>query len=164
MSNEASNPSRSPITPLLTYNPPSAAIHTFLDPSPAHAATLPANSGPDPIFADDSTLEEASEQQFDTYVGGLHGSGADDVDQAGSYGYPSSLGASYLESYMQSRPLRVRMEAADKAGMDEREKKEMLKGDKKEDEMDVDLDVGNVRNANVDVDEEMDIMGEMEGF
>jgi hypothetical protein len=56
------------------------------------------------------------------------------------------------------------MEAADKAGMDEREKKEMLKGDKKEDEMDVDLDVGNVRNANVDVDEEMDIMGEMEGF
>ncbi|KAH7065972.1 hypothetical protein BKA63DRAFT_168215 [Paraphoma chrysanthemicola] len=164
MTNEAANSSRSPITPLLTYNPPSAAIHTFLDPSPAHNTSLPATAGPEPIFADDPILDEETEDRFDTYVGGLHGSGVDDVDQAGSYGYPSSLGASYLESYMQSRPLRVRMEAADKAGLDEHEKKEMLKGDKKEDEMDVDLDVGNVREAHVDADEDMDIMGEMEGF
>ena len=31
-------------------------------------------------------------------------------------GYPSSLGASYLESYMQGRPLSVRISAAEREG------------------------------------------------
>ncbi|KAF2819330.1 hypothetical protein CC86DRAFT_375179 [Ophiobolus disseminans] len=157
-------------TPTLTYNPPAVANRTFLDPSPTHPASLPPTAGPDPIFADDPALEEPAESSFNTYVGGLHGSGTDDVDQAGSYGYPSSLGASYLESYMQSRPLRVRMEAADKAGLDEREKRDMMNAGKKEkhgdDSGDVDMDVDQKEQGGrlVDVDEDMDIMGEMEGF
>ncbi|KAL5114575.1 hypothetical protein ACEQ8H_007544 [Pleosporales sp. CAS-2024a] len=69
-----------------------------------------------------------ADSQFSTYVGGLRGSGADNVDQAGSYGYPSSLGASYLESYMQSRPLRVRMEAVEKAGLQDEQELLLLGG------------------------------------
>jgi hypothetical protein len=142
-------------TPIFAFNPPSTAVHTFLDPSP----TL----HPDPI-----TLEESSDETFHTYVGGLRGSGADDVDQAGSYGYPSSLGASYLESYMQSRPMRVRREAADKAGLDERETREMVERPDKEDEEtavgDVDMEIEEKAGEKEDADEEGDFMGEMEDF
>jgi hypothetical protein len=109
--------------------------------------------------------DDENDQKFNTYVGGLRGSGADDVDQAGSYGYPSSLGASYLESYMQSRPLKVRMEAADKAGLEGVEKREMVegRGRSRSDEIEEgDLDRDRRRGTDEDVD--MDIMGEMEGF
>jgi hypothetical protein len=82
---------------------------------PSHDSTLD---------ADLSNLPD--DQNFSTYVGGLTGSGTDDVNQAGSYGYPSSLGASYLESYMASRPLSVRRVAADRAGLDSQEKRELL--------------------------------------
>jgi hypothetical protein len=178
-----SNHTHSPTKPLIdppsslptdtapyAFNPPSTAIHSFLDPSPTHPASLPKNAGPDPIFADSELVAdpvEAGDGAFDTYVGGLHGSGTDDVDQAGSYGYPSSLGASYLESYMQSRPLRVRMEAADKAGLDEREKGVMVAGkgeDRQTTEESVEIDEGKRRSKDGDGDEDMDIMGEMEGF
>ncbi|KAH8724247.1 hypothetical protein GQ44DRAFT_773185 [Phaeosphaeriaceae sp. PMI808] len=155
-----------PITPYVsTPSPP-----RVLDPNsnnnndgaiaqPAPTSTTP----PDPIFAPTDTPDHA----FSTYVGGLHGSGADNLDQAGSYGYPSSLGASYLESYMQSRPLRVRMEAADKAGLDEREKCEMLAAGEGE-ASSVDGDGGMVErvmdDGGGDGDVDMDFMGEMEGF
>ncbi|KAH7374349.1 hypothetical protein BKA66DRAFT_422776 [Pyrenochaeta sp. MPI-SDFR-AT-0127] len=114
--------------------------------------------------------ELAEEQHWDTYVGGLHGSGVDNVDQAGSYGYPSSLGASYLESYMQGRPLSVRMQAVDKAGLQGNEKTRMMAADhddkekmqtEDDDEIGVDIDVGRVRDMN---DDDMDIVGSMEGF
>jgi hypothetical protein len=103
--------------------------------------------------------EPAADAGFNTYVGGLHGSGVDDVDQAGSYGYPSSLGASYMESYMKGRPLKVRMETADKAGMSEKEKAQLLKKDEaRGDKMEVDVE--RVRGA----DEEDNFMGEMDDF
>jgi hypothetical protein len=120
----------------------------------------------------------ATDPQFNTYVGGLRGSGADDVDQAGSYGYPSSLGASYLESYMQSRPLRVRMEAADKAGLGEVEKEKMKAGRREEEEEmrgkggrsrtggedeDVEMEESVPRRGK-GVEEDDDFMGEMEDF
>jgi hypothetical protein len=126
-------------------------------------------------FIPPAATDADTDPQFNTYVGGLRGSGADDVDQAGSYGYPSSLGASYLESYMQSRPLRVRMEAADKAELNEKEKKTMIKGRDDESESkgrsrtggeDVEMVIGESgdrgrRGGDEDGD---DFMGEMEGF
>ena len=48
-----------------------------------------------------------------SYVGGYYGSGVDNVDQTGSYGYPSSQGASYMEKYMSERPWNVRKAAAE---------------------------------------------------
>jgi hypothetical protein len=143
-------------TPPLTYN---AASRTFLDPSPIHQSSLP---NPDPLSADDLSAlldEPAADAGFNTYVGGLHGSGVDDVDQAGSYGYPSSLGASYMESYMKGRPLKVRMETADKAGMSEKEKAQLLKKDEaRGDKMEVDAE--RAKGA----DEEDNFMGEMDDF
>lgn len=117
-----------PISKPLTDAPGSLTTENEVLRSPDPAVSPTA----DPVL---ETLDDtdSTDPQFNTYVGGLRGSGADDVDQAGSYGYPSSLGASYLESYMQSRPLRVRMEAADKAGLGEEEKKGMAKG-RREDE------------------------------
>jgi hypothetical protein len=133
----------------------------------------------DPVL---ETLDDTdpADPQFNTYVGGLRGSGADDVDQAGSYGYPSSLGASYLESYMQSRPLRVRMEAADKAGLGE-EEKEKMKAGRREEEEEMKEKGGRSRTRDEDVemeeslprtgrsragagDDDDDFMGEMEDF
>lgn len=164
---------RSPIAPVMPfgYNPPSTALHTFLD----HPSSLQPSAGPDPIYADDLELKEEREENdaFSTYVGGIHGSGVDNLDQAGSYGYPSSLGASYLESYMQSRPLRVRMEAADKAGLSEEEKKAILTaGDKEksrhedvdDEEFGMDVDKDHGRRVHAHDDDEMDIVGSMEGF
>ena len=69
---------------------------------------------------------------------------------------------------MQSRPLRVRMEAADKAGLSEAEKKDMMAAgadkDTREDSTEMDLDVIMDRVQPSHENEDMDIMGEMEGF
>lgn len=161
-------------SPSIPFGPPQTATRTFLDPSLPHSTSIPATAGSDPIypgpltsFQDDELVEE---QHWDTYVGGLHGSGVDNVDQAGSYGYPSSLGASYLESYMQGRPLSVRMQAADKAGLEGQEKARMMAVDNEDkekvqreddDEIGVDMGIGRVRDIN---DDDMDIVGSMEGF
>jgi hypothetical protein len=156
---------RSPTNPSLgpSYNAPSAVMRTVFDPPPAHSSSRSGPASPDPVYVEDTEFvaEPAAEIGFNTYVGGLHGSGVDDVDQAGSYGYPSSLGASYLESYMQHRPLKVRMDAADKAGLDEHEKRELLKDDKM-DEDDLSLDIEVARMKNLDEDDE--IMGSMDDF
>lgn len=163
----------SPRSPNLAFTgtAPKTLTRTFLDPSPLPPATVPDTD----IAALDAASEPASQDpannqhddpQWHTYVGGLHGSGVDNLDQAGSYGYPSSLGASYLESYMQNRPLSVRMVAADKAGLDEREKR----GDEDGDE-DVDEEFGmeipsrkSENDGDVDMDMDMDIVGSMDDF
>ncbi|KAF2624811.1 hypothetical protein BU25DRAFT_413351 [Macroventuria anomochaeta] len=112
-------------SPTMAYAPPSYATRSFLDPPPEcmHIEDIPATAGPDPIHPDEKDPEdqqlpsvEATEENFSTYVGGISGRGVDDVNQVGSVGYPSSLGASYLESYMQGRPLSVRMAAAEREG------------------------------------------------
>lgn len=130
---EQSPPLSIPRSSSIPLAPPTTATRTFLDPSPSQwrGQSIPRTAGSDPIYPDtasteqleiaDLATEDTEDLKYGTYVGGLHGSGVDDLDQAGSYGYPSSLGASYLESYMQSRPLSVRMQAADEAERDERE-------------------------------------------
>jgi hypothetical protein len=57
------------------------------------------------------------------------------------------------------------MEAADKAGLDEREKREMImaRGEEKEKDEDVEMDIVGERGKE-DADEEGDFMGEMEDF
>jgi len=67
-----------------------------------------------------------------SYVGGYYGSGVDNVDQTGSYGYPSSQGASYMEKYMSERPWSVRKAAAEaeaKVIKEEEEAKKALEDD-----------------------------------
>jgi hypothetical protein len=146
--------------------PMSNNIHASSKPliDPPGSITIDSARPPSLPPTDSTTADEEDDQTFNTYVGGLRGSGADDVDQAGSYGYPSSLGASYLESYMQSRPLKVRMEAADKAGLEGVEKRDMVegRGKSRSDEIEEVERVPERRGADEDVD--MDIMGEMEGF
>jgi hypothetical protein len=134
---------------LLEHSPPSARINI-----PQYASTTP-------IYASQPERAEEDEEDFNTYVGGPSGSGVDNVDQTGSLGYPSSLGASYMESYMQSRPLSVRMAAVEKAGLDEEEKELLANGRGQ----DADADVGtrHVERTGHD-DDEMDVMGSMEGF
>jgi hypothetical protein len=139
-----------PLSSSMSFGSVQPASRTFLDPSPAqqHPPSIPETAGPEPIYSAPTTtsaeldLDDVTdeEEHFDTYVGGLHGSGVDDVDQAGSYGYPSSLGASYLESYMQNRPLSVRMQAANHSGLDEREKRRLLEEKKREEEDEEDSD------------------------
>jgi hypothetical protein len=157
---EHSPPLHSPRSPSIPFGSAQTASRTFLDPSPVQPPhSIPETAGPNPIFPNSvvSTTELESDsladqdQDFDTYVGGLHGSGVADVDQAGSYGYPSSLGASYMESYMQNRPLRVRMEAASKAGLSEAEKRKLLEERVEEEEDD---------HVNNDVDDDDDEMFE----
>jgi hypothetical protein len=145
--------------PQLEFEPPQTSTRTFLDPSPSQEPVIQQFSPRTPIYANQPDIAEAEEEEFSTYVGGISGSGVDDVDQAGSYGYPSSLGASYLESYMKSRPLSVRVANAEKAGLDEVEKRALFKGDMGTKE-DIDLDVGRVDDA----DDDFEIMGGMEGF
>ena len=164
---------RSPVT---AYAPPSYATRSFLDPPPErmHIEDIPVTAGLDPIYSDDLELTGTAEENFSTYVGGISGSGVDDVNQVGSVGYPSSLGASYLESYMQTRPLSVRMAAAEKEGdegelkrlrsLEERRKQkerdaESLKEKQKMDEDDWDGSVARVQ----DVDDD-DFMGSMDDF
>lgn len=96
------------------------------------------------------------------------------MNQVGSVGYPSSLGASYLESYMQSRPLSVRMAAAEREGdaaelgrlrgLEERrlqrEKQEKMSKEKERiQEEDWDVDVGKGKDGDDD-----DFMGSMDDF
>lgn len=182
-----SPPLHSPRSPSIPSKPTQPPMRTFLDPSPIQQShSIPETAGPDPIYSispvttteleSDSLAEE--EQDFDTYVGGLHGSGVADVDQAGSYGYPSSLGASYMESYMQNRPLRVRMEAATKAGLSEAEKRRLLEErveeeedhvhddvDNDEDDSDdlSDIDMDHTRKKSKDLGEDH-FMGDMDDF
>lgn len=158
-SNSPASPSRSPRSSS-AYIPPQTSTHTFLDPSPPNVdLSIPQYASAAPIYASEPELAEAAEESFSTYVGGIDGSGVDDLDQTGSLGYPSSLGASYLESYMQSRPLSVRMAAAEKAGLDEDEKALLVKGKGREEDLDV--DVGRIDDVE---DEEMEVIGSMEGI
>lgn len=118
--------SPNPRSPTTALAPPSYATRSFLDPPPErmHIEDIPLTAGPEPIYTNDDDPEDQlaslaaqpDEEHFDTYVGGISGSGVADVNQVGSVGYPSSLGASYLESYMQGRPLSVRMAAAEREG------------------------------------------------
>jgi len=172
---------RSPSIPL---GPTQTATRTLLDPSPAlHqqiTQSIPETAGPDPIYstapATSAELEiddlADDDTNFDTYVGGLHGSGVDDVDQAGSYGYPSSLGASYMESYMQNRPLSVRMQAANKAGLGDEEKRKLLEerddkeaeaDEEEEEEEEVYGNSASARHKAVDAAED-NFMGDMDDF
>ncbi|KAF2001606.1 hypothetical protein P154DRAFT_432881, partial [Amniculicola lignicola CBS 123094] len=156
----------------LDLETPQPAARTFLDPPPNQELNIPAYASPAPIYANEPELADAPEEQytalvrseadaFDTYVGGPSGSGVDDVNQAGSYGYPSSLGASYMESYMKNRPLSVRIAAAEKAELEEHEKTALIAGESEGDER--------MRRADFDrgiddIDEGMEIIGDMEGF
>jgi predicted small lipoprotein YifL len=172
-------------SPLPTVAPPQQyTTRTYLDPSPADSnPRIPQQSSADPIYADRIELAEKEEEEnlvggdvdshnFDTYVGGMSGSGVDNVNQSGSYGYPSSLGASYLESYMKSRPLSVRLAAAEKAGLKGEEKKGLVQGDgthhqhhhhnhSEEEAIHVDT---RPRKIEREEDEEMDVIGSMDGF
>ncbi|PSN73936.1 hypothetical protein BS50DRAFT_466602, partial [Corynespora cassiicola Philippines] len=118
----------------LEFEPPQTQTQTYLDPSPEKEAIIPQYASAAPIYANEPDIAEVDEEEFSTYVGGISGSGVDDVDQTGSFGYPSSLGASYLESYMQNRPLSVRMAAAEKAGLDADEKARLLRDKLREEE------------------------------
>ncbi|KAH6625601.1 hypothetical protein C7974DRAFT_203528 [Boeremia exigua] len=165
---------RSPTTP---FAPPSYATRSFLDPPPErmHIEDIPTTAGPAAIYpesTDELVPHAAAAENFQTYVGGISGSGVDDVNQVGSVGYPSSLGASYLESYMQGRPLSVRMTAAQREGdqdelkrlrgLEER-RREKEEKDKKERERAEDdewgVDVARGRDADDD-----DFMGSMDDF
>lgn len=114
------------LPPATPFVPPSYATRTFLDPAPERLH-MEESAGPEAILASPhdslekiaslaSTAPADDPEDFQTYVGGISGSGVADVNQVGSVGYPSSLGASYLESYMQGRPLSVRMAAAEREG------------------------------------------------
>ncbi len=141
------------------YDPPQSATRTFLDPFPTSAMLkIPQFASAAPIYASEPEQSEAGDEDFSTYVGGMSGSGVDDVDQTGSLGYPSSLGASYMESYMQSRPWSVRMAAADEADWDNDDDKEsMMKERVRHEHGGVDAGLAE------DADEGMDVIGSMEG-
>lgn len=162
--------------PPLEYEPPQTATRTLLDPSLSQHTdiNIPQQTpSSQPIYASRTEAAEVEDEEFSTYVGGLSGSGVDNVDQAGSYGYPSSLGASYLESYMQSRPLSVRLAAAERAELAENEKKKLLQGEEARGGEDSEVRVSKSENRNGNgngsrhhgnADDDMDVMGEMEGF
>lgn len=148
----------------LEYEPPQFATPTYLDPSPpSDPATIPRHASAAPIYADALELANEPEEEFSTYVGGISGSGVDDLDQTGSLGYPSSLGASYMESYMQSRPLSVRMAAAEKAGMSEAERRRLVNGRERERE-EQERVREEQRSQEQKDDDDMDITGSMEDF
>jgi hypothetical protein len=186
-------------TPLAVQEPLPTATRTYPDPSPATTAApnMPRYASATPIYADEPELadelqkdiiEEDDEQDihaddsdtddFSTYVGGMRGSGLDNVNQSSSYGYPSSLGASYLESYMKSRPLSVRLAAAEKGELVVDEKKKLVSGDKRErkdkekkekkrkkrdGELGVGVDANGAKGRVVD-DVDDGVMGAMDGF
>ncbi|KAI1669373.1 Tymo-45kd-70kd multi-domain protein [Pyrenophora tritici-repentis] len=134
----------SPRSPSIPFTAAQTATRSFFDlpPMSQHAQSIPETAGSEPIYPNSTATSAELESDeladedpnFNTYVGGLHGSGVDDVNQVGSYGYPSSLGASYMESYMQNRPLSVRMQAANKAGLGDIEKRILLEEKEDEDE------------------------------
>ena len=183
----------SPRSPSIPFSAAQTVTRTFFDPPPLsqHAHSIPQTAGPEPIYptstATSAELESDEladeDPNFNTYVGGLHGSGVDDVNQVGSYGYPSSLGASYMESYMQNRPLSVRMQAANKAGLGDIEKRILLEEreeeeeeeeeeqreedieDEDEDEEDLMMDTHVERGRTQDKDKDDDnFMGDMDDF
>ncbi|KAL5406022.1 hypothetical protein PMIN04_012166 [Paraphaeosphaeria minitans] len=142
----------------LEYEHPQSTTRTYLDPSPpSDPTTILPHASAAPIYADEP------EEEFSTYVGGISGSGVDDLDQTGSLGYPSSLGASYMESYMQSRPLSVRMAAAEKAGVSEAERRRLANGREREREQQERVRQAQRRQERRD-DDDMDIIGSMEDF
>jgi hypothetical protein len=164
-------------------DPPQTATRTYLDPSPPGSKRdIPRNASGAPIYANRFEVVEREDEErivgddvdshdFDTYVGGLSGSGVDNVNQTGSYGYPSSLGASYMDSYMKSRPLSVRLAAAERAGLEGKEREQLIQGgrthhDNRHDNRGIEDDEVDVRQskAHDDEDEEMDVIGSMEGF
>ncbi|KAF1970842.1 hypothetical protein BU23DRAFT_203786 [Bimuria novae-zelandiae CBS 107.79] len=149
----------------LEYEPPQATTRTYLDPTPPHNPTaIPRYASTAPIYANAPKLADEPEEEFSTYVGGISGSGIDDMDQTGSLGYPSSVGASYMESYMASRPLSVRMAAAEKAGLGEEETRKLFQGNDRAGGMDVEDD-GDARDVQRGRDDDdMEIMGSMEDF
>mgnify|MGYP004502389887 CR=1 FL=1 len=181
LSEAAHSPPTSPglRSPTTAYAPPSYATRSFLDPPPErmHIEDIPETAGPDAIYPGENDPEdslataEVAAENFQTYVGGISGSGVDDVNQAGSVGYPSSLGASYLESYMQTRPLSVRMAAAEGEGdedevgrlrrMEERRKKAAKEVDGKEGVDGDEWEGEGKRGADADDD---DFMGSMDDF
>ncbi|CAE7188214.1 hypothetical protein P3342_008894 [Pyrenophora teres f. teres] len=140
----------SPRSPSIPFTAAQAATRSFFDPPPMsqHIQSIPETAGSEPIYSNSTATSAELESDeladedpnFNTYVGGLHGSGVDDVNQVGSYGYPSSLGASYMESYMQNRPLSVRMQAANKAGLGDIEKRILLEEKEEEEEEEEDED------------------------
>ncbi len=155
------------LNPIVPYTESQAGKPSFLDQPTAHHALNPETAdadniypGPTESFQDEELVEDP---HWNTYVGGLHGSGVDDLDQAGSYGYPSSLGASYLESYMQSRPLSVRMQAATKEGLP-RAKPAAEENHITEEIDDADFDTHFDMNQVLEEDDDVDIVGGMEGF
>ncbi|KAF2477383.1 uncharacterized protein BDR25DRAFT_390039 [Lindgomyces ingoldianus] len=146
--------------PALEYEPPKATGQAILEPSPPNQdIDIPLLASNPPIYADSAELAEETEYDFTSFVGGIDGSGVDDVDQAGSYGYPSSLGASYLESYMQNRPLSVRIAAAEKAELEEQEKQALIAGSEANEEK---LDVAVGRVEDVDAGDGDEFMGSMD--
>ncbi|KAL5383651.1 hypothetical protein DPSP01_005757 [Paraphaeosphaeria sporulosa] len=148
----------------LEYEPPQFTTRTYLDPSPpSDPTTIPRHASAAPIYANEPEVANEQEEEFSTYVGGISGSGVDDLDQTGSLGYPSSLGASYMESYMQSRPLSVRMAAAEKAGMSEAERRRLVNGREREREEQERVREEQRRQERRD-DDDMDIIGSMEDF
>jgi hypothetical protein len=70
-----------------------------------------------------------------------------------------------MESYMQSRPLRVRMETAERAGLEGEEKRVMVEErvDEMEDDLEMVVDKEEFESKGGDEDGD-DFMGEMEDF
>lgn len=145
------------------------------DTSPQHPYTITNTNPTSTATATPTTTTTPS--PFHTYVGGLSGSGVSDVNQSGSYGYPSSLGASYLESYMKSRPLSVRLQAAEKGELEAEEKRKLIHEGEDHDEADfAEMDArvrerskgrGRERDRRRAIEEEeeeedMDVIGSME--
>ena len=171
--------------PATAFAPPSYATRTFLDPAPERLH-MEETAGPDAILASPhdsleklaslaSTTPADDPEDFQTYVGGISGSGVADVNQMGSVGYPSSLGASYLESYMQTRPLSVRMAAAEREGdseevrrlrgMEERRKvKEREREEKKRIEEEDEWEKLGVAGGSKGEGDEEGFMGSMDDF
>ncbi|CAI6334483.1 unnamed protein product [Periconia digitata] len=175
--------SHSSIRSPLLYEPPTTTGRTFLEPSPPKAIAarnIPQHASSAPIYASlpdrGSATASNGDAEFSSYVGGISGSGVDDVNQMGSLGFPSSLGASYMESYMQSRPLSVRMAAAEKAGLSEGESAALFTArprhdgvqEEEEEEEDVDMDMNRGEFSSgrgvERGDDDMDVIGNMEGF
>lgn len=149
----------------LEYEPPQSTTRTYLDTSPpTDPALIPRYASNAPIYADATELVDEPKDEFSTYVGGISGSGIDDMDQTGSLGYPSSLGASYMESYMASRPLSVRMAAAEKAGLGEDEKRRLLNAGNSRDARDEMEDLDAKHAHGMRDDDDMEITGSMEDF
>lgn len=152
----------------LEYEPPQSTTETYLDPSPdsSAASIVPRYASTAPVYANSPEVAEEAEDEFHTYVGGISGSGIDDMDQTGSLGYPSSLGASYMESYMASRPLSVRMAAAAKAGLSESERRRLMQlgepGGQRAESEEAEEEPRTAQRRRDD--DDMDIIGSMEDF